>query len=113
MSIRIWILALLVSLSLAQQQNPPPEQKSKEPSQEQKQPAPLFGGQLGVKSSSSTKESATLGFNGIDPSGKVEAQMLATHAGLADEAKARALAQLRPSQDALDAFLQEGGLKKK
>jgi hypothetical protein len=113
MSIRVWTLALLVSLCVAQQQNPPAEEKSKEPSQEQKQPAPLFGGQLGVKSSSSTKESATLGFNGIDPSGKVEAKMLATHAGAADEAKARALAQLRPSQAALDAFLQEGGLKKK
>jgi len=86
------------------QATPPP--KSSEP-------APLFGGKLGTRSSQKTKESATLGFNGIDPSGKVDAQMLATSVGANDEAKVRNMANSAPTPAQLDSFIADGGLKKK
>jgi hypothetical protein len=92
-----------------QQQN---QQHPNQPQQSAK-PAPLFGGQLNIKSSDRSKESATLGFNGIDPDGKVDAKMLATNASADDAAKVQAMDAARPSSDQLDAFLQEGGLKKK
>jgi len=88
-------------------------QNQQQRQQQQTKPAPLFGGQLGIKSSDRSKESATLGFNGIDPSGKVDAKMLATTAGPADEAKVKALASVRPTAEQLDAFLKEGELRKK
>lgn len=88
------------------------QQHPNQPQQSAK-PAPLFGGQLNIKSSDRSKESATLGFNGIDPDGKVDAKMLATNASADDAAKVQAMDAARPSSDQLDAFLQEGGLKKK
>ena len=113
MAIRIGTCLFLVYLGFAQQQNPPAQNKNTQSSKQQKQSAPLFNGQLGTKSSGSTKESATLGFNGIDPNGKVDAKMLATEPTPADEAKVKALAGLRPSPAELTAFLTQGGLKKK
>ena len=76
-------------------------------------PAPLFGGQIGVRSSQSTKESATLGFNGIDPSGKVEKKMLGTTPGAKDAAQVRDMDAARPTKAELAAFLKQGGLKSK
>ena len=55
----------------------------------------------------------TLGFNGIDPSGKVDQKMLATTATAADQAKVKQLSSGRPQAAELAAFLREGGLKKK
>ncbi len=91
-----------------QKDQPPPAQQQQQP-----KPAPLFGGQLGVKSSNRSKESATLGFNGIDPNGKVDAKMLAATPGTDDEAKVKALDADRPAPEQLDAFLKEGNLRKK
>jgi len=104
----VWLILALAAVTLAQQAS---QKKSAPPAK--KEPAPLFGGMLGVRSSEKTKESATLGFNGIDPSGKVDKQMLATRAGAADEEKVKQLAQLRPSPEQLAAFLREGGLKQR
>jgi len=92
------------------QQNPPPQQQQPAP---QNQPAPLFGGSLGIKSSEKKKESATLGFNGIDPSGKVDAKMLSTSATPTDEEKVQKMTALIPAPADLDAFLRDGGLKKR
>ncbi|HVW11154.1 MAG TPA: hypothetical protein VHC90_21360 [Bryobacteraceae bacterium] len=100
----------------APQQKNQPQQNQQQPQPQQQQsakPAPLFGGQLNVKSSDRSKESATLGFNGIDPDGKVDAKMLATSASADDAAKVQAMDANRPSGDQLNAFLQEGGLRKK
>jgi len=82
-----------------------------EPKKEE--PKPLFGGALDVKSSSDRKESATLGFKGIDPSGKVEKQMMATQVTEADQAKLKALAAAKPTPVQLAAFLKEGKLQAK
>jgi hypothetical protein len=95
------------------QQSQQPQNQPQQPPQQSAKPAPLFGGQLNVKSSDRSKESATLGFNGIDPDGKVDAKMLSTNASAADAAKVQGMDANRPSGDQLDAFLQEGGLKKK
>jgi len=83
------------------QQPPPPD------------PAPLFGGQIGTRSSQSKKESATLGFNGIDPSGKVEKKMLGASPKAKDVEQVRNMDAMRPSRADLVAFLKQGGLKSK
>jgi hypothetical protein len=94
-------------------QTKPQPSTQPQPQPQQPQAKPLFGGSLGIKSSDRSKESATLGFNGIDPNGKVDAKMLATTPGAADQAKVKALAAMRPAPEALDAFLKEGELRKK
>ena len=103
------------STQQSQQQQKPAQQPAQQPAQPpaKAQPAPLFGGKLGIKSSERTKESATLGFNGIDPSGKVDAKMLATSPGADDAEKVKALDSVRPAPEQLAAFLTEGALKKK
>ena len=85
--------------------------KKQEQPEKKNEPAPLFGGQIGVRSSQKTKESATLGFNGIDPSGKVDKRMLAASPGAKDAAKIRNLDTSRPTRTELAVFLKEGELK--
>jgi len=87
-----------------QQQNPPPKKD---------EPAPLFDGKLGTRSSQKNKESATLGFNGIDPSGKLDQKMLSTPATPETGAKVKKMAELAPGPADLDAFIKEGGLNKR
>ncbi|MGH9659431.1 MAG: hypothetical protein ACRD96_12865 [Bryobacteraceae bacterium] len=102
MGFRAWILCIAAGLSLAQEKKSPPPKE---------EPAPLFGGQLGVRSSEKTKESATLGFNGIDPAGKVGQQILAAGAGEKEQAQVSKMSEQRPNAAALKAFVEEGGLK--
>jgi hypothetical protein len=97
----------------SQQASPPTDKKDPNKTDQKKEPEPLFGGKLGIKSSSNTKETAAMGFNGIDPSGKVDAKMLATTPSAEHEAKAKQLVAMIPSPSDLAAFLREGGLKSK
>ena len=104
-------LLVLSGLLLAQQDakkdNPPP------PS-DQKQEEPLFKSKLGYKSSSkTTKDSTTLGFNGIDPSGKVDEKMLATTPGSKDQDAMKQMSSNRPAAADVKAFVKEGGLNSK
>ncbi len=85
--------------------------KKPEQPEQKKEPAPLFGGQVGIRSSQSTKESATLGFNGIDPSGKVNKKMLTASVSPSDAAKVRDMDASRPTRIELAAFLKEGKLR--
>jgi hypothetical protein len=85
--------------------------KKQEQTDQKKEPAPLFGGQIGVRSSQKSKESATLGFNGIDPSGKVDKRMLSASAGAKDTAKVRNMDTSRPTRTELAVFLRAGELK--
>jgi hypothetical protein len=101
------IAGLVMAQDASQKKDTPPPPPKKD------EPAPLFGGKLGVHSSQNTKESATLGFNGIDPSGKVDQKMLATEATAGDAAKVKQLSDGRPQPAELAVFLTEGGLKKK
>lgn len=91
------------------------EKKKEEPppKKEESAPAPLFQGQLAIRSSERTKESATFGFNGIDPSGKVEARMFAASPGSAEREKVKQMAANMPSDADLAAFLEQGGLNRK
>ncbi len=106
----VWLL-VLSCLALAQQSEqkkeapPPPDQKQDS--------APLFKSKLGYRSSKTTKESTTLGFNGIDPSGKVDQKMMATSTQTADQEKVKNMSATRPTAADLKSFLQEGGLNSK
>jgi hypothetical protein len=97
------------------------EKKQQDKSKEQKKdgakkekedaPKPLFGGSLGLKSSRQSKDSSTMGFNGLDPQGKVEKSMLAAAATNADLVNAKSLVAFAPIQKELDTFTQQGALK--
>ena len=105
-----WIL-VLTGLALAQQDN---QKKDTPPPSDQKQEsAPLFKNKLGYRSSKTTKESTTLGFNGIDPSGKVDQKMLSTSPGSKDQENVKQMSANRPTPADLKSFLQEGGLNTK
>jgi hypothetical protein len=104
----MWLILVLAVAALAQQGN---QTKKQEPPPEKKDS--LFKAPLGIRSSEKTKESATLGFNGIDPSGKVDQQMMATSPNDSDRAKVKSMTDQRPSPSDLSAFLNEGGLPKK
>jgi hypothetical protein len=96
----------------ANQQNNPPQQGNPQgqPQNNGDKPTPLFGGSIGLKSSRQTKDSATLGFNGVDPNGQVQKAMLSAAASPADAMKAQQLAQTTVAPADLVQFLQDGGL---
>ncbi len=90
-----------------------PKDKSKDQPGDKKagdQPKPLFEGKLGVKSSRQTKDSAGLGFNGLDPEGKIEKAALESSPTEEDAVRAKALASLKPTDSELKQFLDEGHL---
>ena len=68
---------------------------------------------LTFSSSKTTKESTTLGFNGIDPSGKVDQKMLATTPGAKDQEQVKKMSDNLPTAADVKSFLQEGGLNAK
>ena len=100
----------LVGLALAQQST---EKKDTAPPPADQNSTPLFQKKLDAKSSKTTKESTTLGFNGIDPSGKVDQKMLATTPTSADQEKVKKMAANQPSAADLKGFLNQGGLNAK
>jgi len=107
----LWVVTLAV-FAIAQQ-NGDNKKASKESDKKAEQPAPLFKNKLGYKSSQGTKESTTLSFNGIDPSGKVDAKMMSTSPTAANVEKAKKMADNRPADAELQAFVKEGGLNSK
>lgn len=119
MTKRILLLLAAVLCGLAQDatQKQDPTQKNDQTKTDappkKDAPAPLFDGKLGVRSSQRTKENASMGFNGIDPSGKVDAKMLATSPGPSEWAQVQQMAKNQPTPEDLQAFLKEGGLSKK
>lgn len=112
-------LGMVASIASPQQSNsnqPSPNQQQGNQQgnqQQQSQPAPLFGGQIGTKSSTNTKESATLGFNGVDPSGKVEKKMLGANPTAKDVEAVNNMDAAHPSRTEQAAFVKQGGLKSK
>jgi len=75
------------------------------------QPAPLFGGKATLKSSRQSKDAQTMGFNGLDPDGKVEKAALAAPIGAIDTMNAQALIAYKPEKQELAKFVAEGKLK--
>jgi hypothetical protein len=103
----IFLCAALAILPVfAQDKQKPSNKKQEQPAP--KEPAPLFGGQIGIRSSQTKKESATLGFNGIDPSGKVESKMLAAGAGANDIERSETWTQRIPCGSNSPHFLRKG-----
>ena len=86
--------------------NPPPS--GNQPSGDK--PTPLFGGTIGLKSSRQTKDSATLGFNGVNPDGTVQKAMLSAAVTPAAAVDAQKVAQINVTPADLVQFLQDGGL---
>ncbi len=90
--------------------NPPPNNPPPGNPASGDKPTPLFGGTIGLKSSRQTKDSATLGFNGVDPNGQVQKAMLSAAATPTDAMKAQQMAQITITPADLAQFLQDGGL---
>ena len=89
---------------------PPTTPPANNPPPSGDKPTPLFGGTIGLKSSRQTKDSATLGFNGVDPNGQVQKAMLTAAATPVDAMKAQQVAQITVTPADLVQFLQDGGL---
>jgi hypothetical protein len=95
------------------QQNGNPQQGNQQQGNQQNngdKPTPLFGGTIGLKTSRQTKDSATLGFNGVNPDGSVQKAMLAAAVTPVDAMKAQQIAQTTVAPTDLVQFLQDGGL---
>lgn len=90
--------------------NPPPNNPPPGNSPSGDKPTPLFGGTIGLKSSRQTKDSATLGFNGVDPNGQVQKAMLSAATTPTDAMKALQMTQTSITPADLAQFLQDGGL---
>lgn len=73
-------------------------------------PAPLFGGSLNLKSSRQTKDSATMGFNGVDPNGQVQKNFLSAAATNTDRGKALQMAAYKVEPQELAQFIQDAEL---
>src|SRR3954471_9949817 len=84
--------------------------KSEEKSDEDK-PKPLFQGNLGIKSSRQGKDSAALGFNGLDPEGKIDKAALNSPVTKPDTLNAMALVAYNPTPEEYAKFMSEGNLK--
>jgi hypothetical protein len=112
--VKTYVLGVLAVACLALAQQTGEKKDTQPPPAEQKQDStPLFQKKLGYKSSSTTKESTTLGFNGIDPSGKVDQKMLATAPSAADQDKVKKMSANQPAAADLKGFLNQGGLNAK
>ncbi|HEV2022675.1 MAG TPA: hypothetical protein VGQ94_09105 [Terriglobales bacterium] len=91
-------------------EQPKEEQKTDEQKKADEQPAPLFEGKGGLKSSRQTKDSAALGFNGVGPNGEIEQKVLEATPTSADLQKASELSSRKVAPDALQQFILEGQL---
>lgn len=97
------------------QQTPPADQ-----SQQQQQPADqqkkskfgdIFKKPTTASNSNQSKDSASLGTNGLDPDGMPTKSQMNESASAADEAKAQKLSTQVTNKDEVDKFIQQGNLK--
>src|SRR5579864_4539829 len=112
-SVKTYVLGVLLIACLAWAQQNSQKTDTPPPADQKQDSTPLFQKKLDVKSSKTTKESTTLGFNGIDPSGKVDQKMLATSPTAADQDKVKKMSANQPSAADLKGFLKQGGLNTK
>ncbi|HMI53843.1 MAG TPA: hypothetical protein VK525_20175 [Candidatus Saccharimonadales bacterium] len=90
--------------------NQDPTSPPAKPPADDSKPAPLFGGTVNLKSSRQTKDSASLGFNGVDPNGQVAKSFLTASPTGADAAKAQTVAGYKVDPAELNKFIQDGSL---
>ena len=104
-------LAVAATLAVAQQKSADTNANKQKKDKESTEPTPLFGGKkLGYKSSTNTKESTTLAFNGVEPDGRVSKTVVAATATSADADQVKKMADSVPKREQLLAFAKEGGL---
>ncbi len=87
------------------------QQQQQEPADDESKPKPLFGGQVSAKSSKRGKDTTSLGFNGLDPQGKVEQAALNSSPTSADQAKVDKIAAEKVDSAELKQFMEQGNLK--
>jgi len=92
------------------EQKKPEPQKTDEQKKQEQEPAPLFEGKGGLKSSRQTKDSASLGFNGVGPNGEIEQKVLEATPTGTDLQKANEMGNRKVAPDALQLFIVEGQL---
>lgn len=85
-------------------------QKTDEQKKQEQEPAPLFEGKGGLKSSRQTKDSASLGFSGVGPNGEIEQKVLTATPTSTDLQKASEMGNRKVAPDALQLFILEGQL---
>jgi hypothetical protein len=85
--------------------------KDKAASDDDNAPKPIFQGNLGIKSSRQGKDSAALGFNGLDPEGHVTKEAMAKSPTKRDKFSAMSLVAYSPTQEELNQFMASGNLK--
>jgi hypothetical protein len=73
-------------------------------------PAPLFEGKSTLKSSRQGKETATAGFNGVNPDGEIQKTVLAAAPTAQDQAHVNAMSATSVDPAELAAFTKEGNL---
>jgi hypothetical protein len=106
----LWILTI-ACLAFAQQQT---QQPTTPPPSSDQDSTPLFTKKITAKSGgTASKDSTTLGFNGIDPSGKVDQKMLATEPTAKDQEQVKKMSENMPKPAELKGFVTEGGLNSK
>src|SRR5579872_3765197 len=100
---RILWIPIIAGLALAQQQT---QQQAPPPPSSDQDSTPLFTKKITAKSSgTASKDSTTLGFNGIDPSGKVDQKMLATEPTAKDQEQVKKMSENMPKPADVKAFV--------
>jgi hypothetical protein len=111
---RVFQLFLLTAALILAQQATKKDETKKDPPKQETQPASgggLFKNKLGYQSSKQAKDSTTLGFNGIDPNGRVDQETLSKSPSSTHVAAVAKMNESRPNDADLQAFIKEGGLK--
>ena len=106
---------LAAGLLLAQapgQQQPPPEEKKQE-KKEDKPRKRVFTGKINLRSSRQESETASYGFKGVGPDGRMEQAALERQPGETDYIKVARLAIYQTKAEELAAFLAQGNLRAK
>ena len=106
---------LAAALLLAQapgQQQPPPEEKKQE-KKEEKPRKRVFTGKINLRSSRQEKETASYGFKGVGPDGRMEQAALNAQPSGEDWVKTNQLAAYQLPPEELAAFLAQGNLRMK
>lgn len=96
----------------AADQKPAPKAEEQKPAPpKEEEPAPLFTGKMGLKTSrSSGTQQASGAFNGVGGDGRVDKSKLSSAVNSTDQQKAAQLAAYRVDPPEIDAFIRDGKL---
>src|SRR3954470_17449003 len=97
--------------SSGQQQQPQQQQQQAPPEQKKSKFGGLLHKPVTASNSNQSKDTASLGPNGLDPDGMPTKSQMDESASADDDAKAAALAQQTTPADEVNQFIQQGNLK--